>query len=131
MADPPDLTPAILLVEDDHSIIALLRRLIRNLAQEYEVVPCADGACALAALAGRRVALVVTDYRMPEIDGVELTRRLKAVSPRIPVLMITAYASPDVARLARDAGVDRFMGKPFTLEVLERAIGQMLAAPAA
>lgn len=130
MPEPHDAPPAILLVEDEHSIIALLRRLIRNLAQAYEVVPCTDGVQALAALAGRRVALVITDYRMPELDGIELTRQLKAAAPHIPVLMITAYPSPEVAARARAAGVDRFMGKPFTLEVLEQAIDQMLASPA-
>jgi CheY-like chemotaxis protein len=130
MAVPPDATPSILLVEDEQSIIALLRRLIRNLTPAYEVVPCAHGREALDELARRPVALVITDYRMPELDGVELTRRVKAASPRTPVLMITSYGTPDVARLARDAGVDRFMVKPFTLEVLERAIDTMLAAPA-
>lgn len=130
MPEHHDAPPAILLVEDEHSIIGLLRRLLRNLVHEYEIVPCGDGAQALAALAGRNIALVVTDYRMPELDGIELTRRIKAAAPHIPVLMITAYPSPEVAARAREAGVDRFMAKPFTLEVLERAIDQMLASPA-
>ncbi|GAB4434677.1 MAG: response regulator [Chloroflexi bacterium OHK40] len=126
MSQVPNDPLAILLVEDESGIMGLLRRLMRDLARAYEIVPCTNGRIALDELGRRQVAMVITDYRMPELDGLELTRHVKAARPHLPVLMISAYAYPDLQRRAMEAGVDRFIGKPFTLELLEETIQQLL-----
>lgn len=126
MTQPLHEAPAILLVDDEGSLTALLKRVVRGLAQAYQIVPCTDGRRAIAELQARRVALVITDYQMPDLDGLQLTRLVKARLPHVPVVMITALATAELQARAQAAGVDRFIAKPFRLEQLEDALQSML-----
>jgi CheY-like chemotaxis protein len=110
MADEP---PIILLVDDDPEALILLRRLLLSFAQGYEIVTVDSGVAALALTAVRPVALVITDYYMPGMNGVQLTGAIKAASPQTRVAIITAYDVADVARRAKDVAADYVMPKPF------------------
>ncbi len=71
---------------------------------------------------------VVTDLRMPGIDGLQLTARLKAVDPALPVLLITAFGSLEAAREAMRLGAFDFLSKPFSPEELTAALHKALKA---
>lgn len=108
----------VLLVEDDDGIATPLAAALRGDA--YEVVRVATGRQALEA-AGRGVTAVVLDLGLPDIDGVEVCRRLRERFPRVPVLILTARTSEADIVVGLDAGGDDYVTKPFRLaELLAR-----------
>jgi len=124
--DPPPQPPAILIVDDDPDILALLRFLLHNLAPTYDVLTAADGPRALAYLAGRPITLLITDYMMTPMNGLQLTAAVKAASPTTHVIMITAYSSALLEQRARAERVDTFLAKEamFDLkDVVRRVLG--------
>src|SRR5690242_12112259 len=88
--------PIILLVDDDPEALILLRRLLLSFARHHEIVAVESGVEALALTAVRQVALVITDYHMPGMNGVQLTGAIKAASPETRVAIVTAYDVQDV-----------------------------------
>jgi len=98
---------SVLLIDDEELVRMATAEMIRDLG--HSVVEASGGADALARLdSGLSVDLVVTDYKMPGIDGGELSRRIRETHPQIPVLLITGYAGPtdDIINLPR-------LAKPF------------------
>lgn len=79
----------------------------------YQVVAAPDGNAALAMLAPHRPATVLTDLKMPEMDGLELLSRLRAADDQLPVLLMTAYGTVDLAVQAMKEGAFDFIQKPF------------------
>jgi CheY-like chemotaxis protein len=102
--DGPSPPPHILLVEDDPAARALLSRLLR--AAGFGVVVAEDGVAALDAIADRLPDLILTDVRMPRLDGVTLIRRLRRLGHAIPAVLMSsdcdaAAALPDVPCLPK------------------------------
>ena len=89
------MKPTILVAEDE----SLLRKILTGLfeAEGYRVVAAATGREALERFGAEPVDLVVTDIRMPEIEGLELLDRLKRVDPEVPVVIMTAFSSVESA----------------------------------
>ena len=79
----------------------------------YQVIAVADGNAVLAALTRHRPAAVITDLKMPEMDGLELLSRLRTADDQLPVLIMTAYGSIDTAVMAMKDGAFDFIQKPF------------------
>jgi CheY-like chemotaxis protein len=103
----------ILAAEDDRASRAILRRQLAGLG--HEVIPAASGEEAWALWRTHRPAVVVSDWRMPKLDGLELCRRLRAQGEDEYVYFILLTASGASARnrrLAAAAGVDDFLTKP-------------------
>ncbi|SHN33383.1 response regulator transcription factor [Actinacidiphila paucisporea] len=114
----------VLVVDDDD---AVRRSLAHALTRDgYEVAVAADGAAALASLAAGRQDAVVLDILMPEPNGLEVCRALRARGDRTPILMLTArdLVADRVAGL--DAGADDYLAKPFALEELRARIRALL-----
>ena len=108
----------VLLVEDDDGIATPLAAALRGAG--HDVVRVATGTQALAA-AERGVAAVVLDLGLPDIDGVDVCRRLRQLAPDAPVLMLTARTSEADVVVGLDAGADDYVTKPFRLaELLAR-----------
>ena len=126
MSADPGLAPAVLVVDDHAGILTVLHRLLIEFVPSYEIVPFSDGESALAHAAQRAVPLVFTDYHMPIMNGLELTAALKAATPELRVVMITAYDTPDLRRRARACGVDYFLPKPFSFDALEDIVRMVL-----
>ena len=103
--------PTILVAEDE----ALLRRILTGLFEEagYRVVAASTGREALERFAETPPDLVVTDIRMPEVDGLELLERLKAIDPDVLVIIMTAFSSVESAVAALRAGAHDYIVKPF------------------
>jgi CheY-like chemotaxis protein len=117
---------AIVIVEDDPDVLNVLQRLLRFDYPGYDVITAANGNEALDCIGGRETPLLITDYTMPEMNGLELTARVKAANPATVVVLITAYVTPEVERSARQAGVDHFLPKPFRLDQVEAIVRQAL-----
>src|SRR4051812_31703753 len=122
MPDQAGRNPAIILVEDEPDILIILHRLMRDLTKGYDILTVNGGAEALRQLALRPVPLLITDYNMPEMNGVDLARAVKEVSPDTAVLLISAYGTPELERRVHEAGIDYYLTKPFPLDRLEQIV---------
>lgn len=110
----------ILIAEDDPVSALLLERTLKR--GGYDVLLAKNGTEALDAILSQKFDALVTDWMMPNLDGLELTRRVRAtVEPRPLIMMITALTSPEARALALEAGADDYLAKPIEpREVLAR-----------
>ena len=118
----------VLVVDDDDS----LRRVVEyNLAEEgYRVVTAPDGAAGLRAFQEGSVDLVLTDVRMPDMDGLELLTRLKTMQPELPVIVLTAHGTINSAVEAMKLGASDYLTKPFNRDQLKAAARKALEVAA-
>jgi two-component system response regulator MprA len=114
----------ILVVDDDRSVRDALRRALT--LGGYEVEAAEDGRQALARLASSAPDAVVLDVGLPEVDGLEVCRRLRGAGDRTPILMLTARASVSDRIDGLDAGADDYLVKPFDLGELKARIRALL-----
>jgi thioredoxin reductase (NADPH) len=112
--------PVILTVDDDPAVSqAIAGDLRRKYGGDYQIVRASSGADALKvlsgyALRGRPVAVIASDQRMPEMDGIELLGRAREHAPEAKLLLLTAYADTDVAiKAINDIGLDYYLLKPW------------------
>jgi response regulator RpfG family c-di-GMP phosphodiesterase len=110
----------ILVVDDEEQIAQLLAGILRSDGHDADYVT--DGEAALARLRQGGYDLVMTDLRMPRMDGMRLIREAKEVDPEVDALVMTAYASTDTAVHALRQGVTDYLSKPFGLEQVRGAI---------
>jgi two-component system response regulator MprA len=114
----------VLVVDDDDAVrLALARALARD---GHEVAEAADGATALEALGGTRPDAVILDVLMPEPNGLEVCRRIRARGDRVPILMLTARDLVEDRVAGLDAGADDYLVKPFALDELRARIRALL-----
>jgi len=110
----------ILLVDDDESI---LRVYSAFLSKKYHVVTATESAVALEMLETRGpFALVIADYQMPGMNGVELINAIKGVTPATLCILHSGYGLPDNARLDPDSGISKIIAKPCSFEELGNVI---------
>jgi two-component system, OmpR family, response regulator MprA len=119
MADQPH----VLVVDDDAKIAAALRRALIYEGYQVEVAP--DGAIALARARERMPDLAILDVMMPGIDGLEVTRRLRAEGD-LPILMLTAKDGTADRVRGLDSGADDYLVKPFAYEELLARVRALL-----
>lgn len=126
MSAAPSLPPAIVLVDDEPDVRIILRRLLASVADGYTIASVGTGADALAVIAARPVPLLITDYNMPGMSGVELAQRVKVTSPATMVVLITAYISAELEQRGKAAGADSIVAKPFSLDQVEAIVRRAL-----
>jgi DNA-binding NtrC family response regulator len=114
----------ILLVDDDQS----LRRVLEYQLQEdgFRVVAVASGEAAIERFGAVPLDIVVTDVKMPAMDGIELMSRLKALQPDLPVIVLTAHGTIGSAVEAMKLGAFDYLTKPFSREQLRVSVGKAL-----
>ncbi len=96
----------------------------------HEVICAADGEEALSRLKAEPCDLLISDIRMPKMDGLELLRKFREHQPKTAVIMITAYASPEDAIAAMKAGAYDYLTKPFKVKEIKVVIRNALSKPA-
>ena len=113
-ADRAAMKPLILVVEDEQALVTLLRYNFE--AAGYEVATALDGDEALLAVAERRPDLIVLDWMLPSISGLEVCRQLrrKAETRDVPVIMLTARGEEGDRVRGLDSGADDYVTKPFS-----------------
>lgn len=119
--------PRLLIVDDEQDICANLADIFGDLG--YEVQVAYDGPSALEMAKRETFDVALLDLRMPEMDGLELFKRLKDVSQGTAAIIITAYASSDTARDAVEAGAWGLMSKPVDVQALFETIEDALGQP--
>lgn len=119
--------PRVLLVDDDAEICTFLATLLD--LEGLDPVIAGSAADALAVAAG--AAAVLVDVAMPDVDGLELCRRLRAGGYRGPILVVSARPGPDLPAQAVEAGADGFVRKPFDNEELVARVRRLIAPPPA
>jgi two-component system, OmpR family, response regulator len=107
-----DRAPRILLVDDEHAIQTLLSYPLRK--DGYDVVQATDGRAALARFAEGSYDLVVLDLMLPQVDGLEVCRRIRARST-VPIIMLTARAEEIDKVVGLELGADDYITKPFSM----------------
>lgn len=116
----------ILIVDDDPNVATVLTSSLERLGREYKVDMVRDGVSALARIEQTPYDLIVTDYRMPGIDGLELLEKVRKVSPQTRLILMTAYGSPDLESQAQKLEIYRYITKPFQVEDLREMVREAL-----
>jgi two-component system OmpR family response regulator len=120
MVEQPAARLRVLVVDDERSITDAVATVLRY--EGFDVDEVFTGRAALAAVQERPPALIVLDVMLPDLDGLEVTRRLRADGIKVPVLFLTARDSTDDKISGLTLGGDDYMTKPFSLaEVVARA----------
>jgi len=128
LGQPQRGTETILLVEDEPSVRTLVRDELRKLG--YRVVEAKNGveACLLATQQAASLQLLLTDVVMPGMGGRELAQHLSVIKPDLRTLFISGYMDDVCIMAGQEEGTSSFLQKPFTPEVLGRAVRNLLDA---
>lgn len=114
----------ILIVDNDKSLLHFLERLFSK--QTYKVTTCTDGASALERLAGEQFDLILLDYKMPGLSGLETLKEIRKAQLKTPVIIMTAYGTTETAIEAMKLGAYDYLLKPFDMEELKRIAADAL-----
>ncbi|KAA0985369.1 HD domain-containing phosphohydrolase [Pseudomonas sp. ANT_J28] len=118
--------PKVLLVDDEESILNSLRRLLRG--QPYELLLATSGAQALEIMEQHSIDLVMTDARMPNMDGATLLARIHQLYPTITRILLTGYADmPTIIKAINEGKIHRYISKPWNDEEMLLTLRQALA----
>ena len=109
---------SILVVDDDSSVRETLRQVLKD--RGYQVTLAKNGEEALERLREQEYCLVLTDLRMPGMQGIELMRKIRRAYPDVGVIIMTAYGTIDTAIEAMSHGAADYLIKPFAPEELFR-----------
>jgi len=122
-AAPPLDAARILVVDDELGPRESLRMLLKP---SYQIQTADSGRAALDQIPAYRPDIVILDIKMPELDGLEVLRRIKRIDPAIEVVMITAYASLETVKMALTHGAFEYLIKPFSRQDLEDVVRRAL-----
>ena len=123
-------TQRILIIDDDPAVLLTLAASIERLNPAYEVDTCESGTEALAYLENHRYILLLTDYSMPGMSGIDLARTVREQWPDTRIIMMTAYGSDALRAQAADLHLDAFVDKPFTVKQIREIISRIMASSA-
>ena len=115
---------AVLVVDDDAPIRRMLERTLA--AEGYDVAAVADGGAALAQVERSMPDMIVLDVAMPGLDGLAVTRRLRAKGLQVPILLLTARDALEERVAGLDAGADDYLVKPFDVAELTARVRALL-----
>ena len=122
----------ILVVDDEPTIRSLLRAALER--RGYELLEAADGVGALEIAQRRRPDLIVLDVALPQLNGLEVCRRLKQnpATAAVPVFLLTGFIQDEQRREGARAGVEAFIAKPFSpVALADQIAGALKRRPAA
>lgn len=117
--------PAILLVDDDHAVLNSMRLILE--AEGYNVLSCPDASSALdISRSARNIALLLTDFQMPGLSGLDLAREVADGRPRLPVMIVSGiWPTGEMQEEFRLNGW-RFLGKPIPVPDLLKNVQEMI-----
>jgi len=118
------MKPKILVVDDERSHRQMIEAVLA--AEGYEIAQADTGQAAIDAVTEKFYDLVIMDIRMPELGGIEALQKIKTMSPGIPVIIMTAYASVGTAVDALKSGASDYLTKPLDIEELKILVAKTL-----
>ena len=112
----------VLIVDDDQTVLYMLENSLSRLGADYEIHTAMDSTEALQQLEEQPFDLVVADYMMPKITGVDLATAIHKISPDTQVVLMTAYGTSRLRDTSKIVGIDGYLDKPFTIDEIHRVI---------
>ena len=117
----------LLLVDDEADIRDSLKMLLEASIDDVDVLTAESGQAALDALARQPVDLIITDYKMPGMNGLEFLHRAAKTSPKTPRILVTAFPDLEIAiKAINEAGIENFFTKPFEPEQVISVVREIL-----
>jgi len=117
------------IVEDSTQMQTMIRMVLGSLGAK-DIAMAADGSAALTALQAAKTDVVIMDWKMEGMDGLECTRRIRAgvegIDPQIPILLLTGNVGKESETAAYSAGASFYMEKPFSLKTLHAGLTKVL-----
>jgi CheY-like chemotaxis protein len=126
-----DQPTRILLVEDDSHIGRIIELALPELGIPYEFVSVISAEDGLEQWGQQPFDVLLTDYNLRGMNGLQLIEKLRQQGFRIPTLLVTAYDSPEMRREVRNLHIDAYLPKPFFMDELVDTVRRLLPAPAA
>jgi CheY-like chemotaxis protein len=122
---------SILIVDDEPNQRLMLEQALRALAADWTITTAGSGQEALDSLALRAHDLIITDYHMPAMNGLELIARIRDRRLASRIILITAYSSPELYIAVQRLGIDYYLTKPVPLALLRSLTTAALEEPPA
>ncbi len=116
----------ILIVDDEKDLTESLKEGLKELAKDWEIYTAANGREATKILGEKSIDVLVTDLKMPEMDGFQLITYVSNFYPELPVIVMSAHATEKVLEDLKKMNIDLFIGKNFTLESLHSKINSVI-----
>ena len=116
----------ILIIDDEQPTLSMLSLLLED-AYDYEVLAAVSGAAGIELFKRERPSIVLTDIKMPGLNGLEVLKKLKAIDPAVSVVVMTGHGDQDLTEKAKAAGVTAFIHKPIERRALEEALKKSAA----
>ncbi len=118
----------ILIVDDEESILTVLKNSLKKLGGNYQVVTVKDGFAALDRLLEQPFDVVVTDFNMVQMDGLELMEAVKYAQPNAKLIMITAYGTKEIEAEVKRLHAFKYLTKPLEINAFRKIIKEALGA---
>ena len=119
----------VLLVDDEADILASLETLLAMMISDLTVHTARSGPAALELLRSRTFDLIITDYKMPGMTGLDFLAHVRLQNPNVPAILITAFPDLEIAvRAINEARVQSFLQKPVDPQQVLRVVGGILSA---
>jgi CheY-like chemotaxis protein len=115
----------ILIVDDDETVLYMLENSLTKLGDDYQVATVSSGPQAIERVQEQVFDLVLADFMMPGITGIDLARVVRQVSPQTAVVLMTAYGTNRLKDTSKYVGVDGYLDKPFTVEELFKVLNRV------
>ncbi len=112
----------VLIVDDDQEMLLSLKEGFEKYIATFSVLMAGDGLVATEKLEKETISLVITDLRMPRMDGFALLSKIMEQYPDIPVIIMTGYSTPEMERLAQEGGAVGYVEKPFMIDDLAKKV---------
>lgn len=110
----------ILVVDDEENMLLLLNRVLSK--EDYQIIGAGSGREGLKLLQGQSFNLALIDQNMPELDGIDLLRKIREVDRDLPVILITAFPSWEKEQQAKDLGCLEYLQKPLNIKLLKDTV---------
>jgi two-component system response regulator (stage 0 sporulation protein F) len=121
----------VLIVDDEDGVLSVLKNSLRKLGDQFRVSTAAGGEAAMDMLVQRKYDLVVTDYKMAGMNGLELLEKVHLVRPETRVILMTAYGSAAVESEASRLQAYRYLPKPLEIDAFRQIVSEAAGTPAA
>jgi two-component system response regulator (stage 0 sporulation protein F) len=112
----------VLIVDDEDGVLSVLKNSLRKLGEQFRVSTAVGGEAAMDLLIQRKFDLVVTDYKMAGMNGLELLEKIRAIRPETRVILMTAYGSAAVETEASRLQAYKYLAKPLEIEAFRQIV---------
>jgi CheY-like chemotaxis protein len=112
----------VLIVDDDEIALHLLRISLSVLLPDDQIIGFKDGQAALSQLYEHPIDLILTDYEMPQLTGLDLAQAVRQIYPQIPIILMTGYSYEEIKSEVEAVQLNGFLAKPFTVGELREVL---------